>query len=79
MPIKDEVLKELLNTNEALSGSQLVQRCAAAGLQLRSLESYYHGSIPAWAERCLVVNYAALSDEDVQALTQLLQTPHTFL
>jgi len=69
----------LVRVDTALSGSQLVQRCAAAGLQLRSLESYYHGSIPAWAERCLVVNYAALSDEDVQALTQLLQTPHTFL
>ena len=58
----------LVKVDTGLSDSQLEQRCREAGIRVRSLGSYYHGPVPRWAERCLVVNYSGLTDE---TLTQL--------
>ena len=63
----------LVRVDTDQSDAALVERCGRAGLRLRSLGSYYQGSVPAWAERCLVVNYAGLTDEQLERLQRILQ------
>ena len=63
----------LVRVDTDQSDAALVERCGRAGLRLRSLGSYYQGSVPAWAERCLVVNYAGLTDEQLERLERILQ------
>ena len=63
----------LVRVDTAQSDAALVERCGQAGLRLRSLGSYYRGAVPAWAERCLVVNYAGLTEEQLERLEKILQ------
>lgn len=50
----------------------LEARCAAAGIRIRSLGSYYHGSVPESDRRCMVVNYSGLSEEALARLEHIL-------
>ena len=60
----------LVKVDTQLSDEALVARCRQAGIRVRSLGSYYDGAVPQWAERCLVVNYSGLSDENVDRLEE---------
>ena len=46
--------------------------CTDAGIRIRTLSSYYHGPVPADDRRCLVVNYAALPEEELERALKLL-------
>ena len=63
----------LVKVDTRLSDRELVAKCRAAGLQIRSLSSYYHNSTPA-DTHCLVVNYSGLSEEATAKLESALQT-----
>ena len=67
---QDAGLHFLVKADTGLSGEALVNLCAKAGIRISSLDAYYTGSVPEWAEHCLVVNYSGV---DEQALPQALQ------
>jgi len=50
-----------------------VERCAAAGIRIRTLSDYCHEKKTA-ATHCLVVNYSGLTDEQVTHLENRLKT-----
>jgi DNA-binding transcriptional MocR family regulator len=56
-----------------LSDGQLVEKCAAAGIRIRALSDYFHGSQND-DTRCLVVNYGGLKDADIDRLALLLES-----
>ena len=56
-----------------LADGALEQWCRAAGLKVRTLSSYYHGPVPEKARRCLVVNYAGLTEEELTQLERILR------
>ena len=64
----------IVKVDTELTDVQLVQRCAAAGIKIHPLSHYYHGPIPEESRRCLVVNYAPLREEQIDALEALLET-----
>ncbi len=69
---QDAGLHFLLRINTPLSDRELVDLCAKAGIRVRCLGDYYEGSVPGWAERCLVVNYSGLREEElIPALNRL--------
>ena len=72
---EDAGLHFLLKVDTALSDEALTAYCARAGIRIRTLSSYYHGSVPADDCRCLVVNYAALREEDLERSLQELPLP----
>ena len=59
-----------VNTEE--SDAALVERCRRADIHVRSLGSYYRGAVPIWAERCLVVNYSGIREEQLALLEERL-------
>lgn len=63
----------LVKVDTLLSDEALVDRCAQAGIRVRSLGSYYHGPIPEADRHCLVVNYSGLREEQVDELAQILK------
>ena len=65
----------LVKVDGPLSGQALTDACAALGLRVRTLSSYYHGTPPPDSGRALVVNYSGLSNEAVEALEQVLRNP----
>ena len=67
---QDAGLHFLVKADTGLSGEALVNLCAKAGIRISSLDAYYTGSVPEWAEHCLVVNYSGV---DEHALPQALQ------
>ena len=60
---QDAGLHFLLRVDTVRSDRELRQLCARAGIRALCLGDYFHGEVPAWAEKCLVVNYSGL-DED---------------
>ena len=64
----------LVQVDTALTEQALVQTCADAGVRVRSLASYYHGTVPPGAAQCLVVNYSGLTDEQLAKLETALNT-----
>ena len=62
----------LVKVDTALTDEALVQRCGELGLRIRSLASYYHGDVPIEDRGCLVVNYSALTEGDVEKLRKIL-------
>ena len=72
---EDAGLHFLLKVDTALSDEELTAYCARLGIRIRTLSSYYHGSVPADDRRCLVVNYAALREEDLDRSLQELPLP----
>jgi len=73
---EDAGLHFLVKVNTALPDSQLESLFANAGILVRCLSSYYHGTVPPEDTGCLVINYSALADGDVQKLQQLLTGLH---
>ena len=64
----------LVKVDTDLSDEALVARCAAAGIRIRALSHYYHGSIYQDRRHTLVVNYAGLREEQIDALEEKLKT-----
>ena len=56
----------LLEVDTELSEETLVAQCAAQGLEIRTLGSYYHTTVPPQAAHCLVVNYASVREEELE-------------
>ena len=69
---EDAGLHFLVKVDTSLSDGELVKLCADAGLGVRCLSDYYHGTVPPEHHRCLVINYAGLTDEQLDALEQKL-------
>ena len=63
----------LIRVDTDRSDEELIALCQEMGIRVRTLGSYYHGPVPAWAQRHLVVNYSGLSDEDLAKLEKILQ------
>ena len=71
---EDAGLHFLLNVDTELTDEELVARCNRAGMPVRALSSFYHGPTPEQVAHCLVINYATLREEDLEAsLKQLSQ------
>ena len=70
---QDAGLHFLVKVDTALSDRELTARCAASGIRVRSLSSYYHGEIPPEDAHCLVVNYSSLRPEQLALLTEKLK------
>ncbi len=62
----------LVKVDAPLSDQALVARCAEQGIRVRSLGSYYHGSVPEQDTGCLVVNYSGLTEERLDKLERIL-------
>ena len=69
---EDAGLHFLLEVDTDLTDEDLMARCAEAGLEIRTLSSYYHTPVPQQAAHCLVVNYAALREEELEQALHLL-------
>ena len=69
---EDAGLHFLLEVDTDLTDEDLMARCAEAGLEIRTLGSYYHTPVPPRASRCLVVNYASLREEELEQALHLL-------
>ncbi len=69
---QDAGLHFLLQVDTELTGDELVQRCADAGIRVRTLASYYHA--PQRSQPCLVINYSALTQEQIALLACKLQS-----
>lgn len=70
---QDAGLHFLVKVDTKLSDEALTARCAQAGIQVRSLGSYYHGPIPEEDRHCLVVNYSGLREDQIGELAQRLK------
>ena len=62
----------LVKVKTDLSDTELVARCADAGIRIRSLGSYYHALHNDADTHCLVVNYSGLGEQDLERLEALL-------
>ena len=74
---QDAGLHFLLRVDTLLSGRELTELCAGAGIRIRCLGDYYEGAVPGWAEKCLVVNYSGLDEQTLTAALEQLDLPVT--
>ena len=72
---EDAGLHFLLKIDTQLTDDDLTAACTRAGIRIRPLSSYYHGQVPPDDRRCLVVNYAALREEDLEQILKDLPLP----
>lgn len=56
----------LVKVDTALSDEALTDLLAREGIRVRTLGSYYRGTVPESDRSCLVVNYSGLSDEQLE-------------
>ena len=69
---EDAGLHFLVQLDTDLSDEELVARCAGAGIRVRALSQYYHTPVPECDRHTLVVNYAAVQEQQLQeALSKL--------
>ena len=69
---QDAGLHFLVKVDSPLSAEEMVERCQKAGINIRSLQSYYHRPMDSEAEKCLLVNYSSLRLEKLPELQQRL-------
>ena len=72
---EDAGLHFLLKIDTEMTDAELTAACNAVGIRIRTLSSYYHGPVPPDDRRCLVVNYAALREEDLDQILKELPLP----
>lgn len=63
----------LVRVQSDMTDGELEDYCLGKGIRVRSLGSYYAGTVPAWAERCLVVNYSGLTEQQLARLEKILK------
>lgn len=73
---QDAGLHFLLRFDTELTDRELVERFEAAGIRIRALSEYYHGTVSAADRHCLVVSYDRLTDEDLAQLETKLTLIH---
>ena len=66
---QDAGLHFLLRVDTQLTDRALTELCARSGIRVKCLSDYYEGTVPGWAEKCLVVNYSGV---DVDSLAAVL-------
>ena len=64
---EDAGLHFLVRLDTALSDEELVARCAGAGIRVKALSQYYHEGVPEGDLHTLVVNYAAVREQELKA------------
>ena len=69
---QDAGLHFLLRIDTQKTDAQLTALCAEAGIRVMALSDYYEDAVPSWAERCLVVNYSGLEEEQLSAALKKL-------
>ena len=69
---EDAGLHFLLRVDTELSDDALGARCNQAGLAVRALSSFYHSPPGEKTAHCLVVNYAAMREEDLETALKKL-------
>ncbi len=69
---QDAGLHFLVRVDTPMTAEEMVTRCQNAGIRIRSLQSYYHR--PVAEEKCLLVNYSALTPDKLEELERRLQT-----
>ena len=62
---QDAGLHFLLRIDTDKSDPELTALCASAGIRVLALSDYYEDAVPAWAEKCLVINYSGLEEEQL--------------
>ncbi|MBQ7415830.1 MAG: PLP-dependent aminotransferase family protein [Oscillospiraceae bacterium] len=70
---QDAGLHFLLRIRTELDDGALTARWAQAGIRIRALSEYYHGTTPPQDERCLVMDYSGLTEEDFSRLETALK------
>lgn len=68
---EDAGLHFLLKLDTQLSDDALVSQFAKAGIRVRTLSSYYTGSVPQGKEKTLVINYSGFQDHEMERLKQV--------
>ena len=63
---EDAGLHFLLKVDTPMEDAELVRFCEKNGVRLRALSSYYHLPIPEEDQRCLVINYAGVNQQDLE-------------
>ena len=63
---EDAGLHFLLKVDTPMEDDELVRFCEKNGVRLRALSSYYHLPIPEEDQRCLVINYAGVNQQDLE-------------
>ena len=69
---EDAGLHFLVTVDTEMTDEQLVALCRSAGIAVRSLSSYYHTPVPEQVSHTLVINYAALREEDLEKALEKL-------
>ena len=64
---EDAGLHFLVTVDTELTDEALVARCAEAGIRVRALSQYYHTAVPESGRHTLVVNYASVREEQLEA------------
>ena len=64
---EDAGLHFLVRLDTKLSDGELVGLCAGAGIRVRALSQYYHTAVPESGRHTLVVNYASVREEQLEA------------
>ena len=72
---EDAGLHFLLKVDTHLSDDALTDLCARAGIQIRTLSSYYEGEVPPGDLHYLVVNYAGLREETLEQVLKNIGSP----
>ena len=71
---QDAGLHFIVRVATPLDDDALTVLCREKGIRVRSLCSYYNGSVPPEDLHCLVVNYSGLDDSDIEKLAKILDT-----
>lgn len=69
---QDAGLHFLLRIDTDMTEEALVEKCAAAGIRVRTLSSYYWDTAPPGSRNCLVINYSGLHPEQIKRLSYKL-------
>ena len=74
---QDAGLHFLLRIDTPISDRELTARCAEAGIRVSALSDYYEDAVPPWAEKCLVINYSGLEEEQLARALERLTVTHS--
>ena len=71
---QDAGLHFLVKVDTALTDEALIRRCREALIRVKSLSMYYHEAPAPQNQRCLVINYSALGQRQLDLLEEKLKT-----
>ena len=70
---QDAGLHFIVKVDTVLDDNALTALCRENGIRVRSLGSYYEGTVPDEDRHCLVVNYSGMDDGDLETLEKILE------